>query len=51
MLYIVSLRKTVVVVWLRFFCLNINYNPFLASFMELVNTGGMGGNVIIVDCG
>jgi len=35
-----SLRKTVVIVWLRFFCLNINYNPFLASFIDLVNTGG-----------
>lgn len=36
------------VVPLRFFCLNINYNPFLASFKELLNTGVVGGNVIIV---
>lgn len=41
-------EKKNVVVPLRFFCLNINYNPFLASFKGLLNTGVVGGNVIIV---
>lgn len=30
------------------YCLNINYSPFFASFKGLLNTGVVGGNVIIV---